>query len=115
VIDLGEIVFKTINVGTVSAGGTVEGSYTPEADYIIKKIIAIEKNDASLSNVTATFWIDNVPFTREVIPLGILQGYHTQVPPVEKKLGRGSTFKYSITNNYGASREIFLILELETA
>ena len=112
-IDLAEIVFKTINVGTVSSGGTEEGTWTPERDYIIKKIVAVEKNDESLSNVTVTFWIDEVPFTKELIPLGILQETPSLVIDIDKELGKGSVFKYSITNNYTADREIFLVLVLE--
>ena len=112
-IDLAEIVFKTINVGSVSAGATSEGTWTPETDYVIKKIVAVEKNDASLSNVTVTFWIDEIPFTKELIPLGILQETPSLVIDINKELGKGSVFKYSITNNYSASREIFLVLVLE--
>ena len=110
---MGEIVFKTINVGTVSAGSTSEGTWTPERDYIIKKIVAVEKSDQSLSNVTVTFWIDEVPFTKELIPLGILQETPSLVIDIDKELGKGSVFKYSITNNYSADREIFLVLVLE--
>ena len=106
-------IFKTIDVGSIAAGDTSSGSWTSDADYTIKKIVAVEKGGSSLANVTATLRIDEFTFTKDVVPLSVYQGYVNQVPELNYKLEKGRTFYYSITNNTSGSVDIYLVLVLE--
>ena len=106
-------VFKTIDVGTVSAGGSTSDSVTADKDYKIEKIIAVEKSGASLTNVTATLRIDDFVFTRDKIPLSVLQGYMNQVPELGYDWSKGSTLYYSVANDGTSDVNIYLVLVLE--
>jgi len=107
------IYFKTINVGTVSASGTVSKSWSADDDYTLKKIIAVEKGNSGLHNVTATMRIENFTFTKDNIPLSVMQNNIQYVPDLEYLFKKGQTFYVSITNNGTSDVEIFLVLVLE--
>jgi len=110
-----KLVFKTIDVGAVAAGATVEGYWTSNDDYTIKKIIAVEKSHSPLANVVATLSIDDDVFTVDKLPLSVFQGNITEVPELNYSLRRGARFKYAVQNSGTASIDLFIVLVLETA
>jgi len=60
--------FKTLNTGTIAAGGYAELQWTPDRDIIIRKGLLVERADKSLSNVQAYISIADVPYTKDYVP-----------------------------------------------
>jgi len=107
------LLFKTIDLGTISAGGSKSDTWEVDANYTLKHIIAVEKSGATLTNVVGTFWIDNATFTKEVVPLSVFQGYVNQVPVFDLPLKDGQKFKYSVENRGTTDVNVFIVLVLE--
>jgi len=108
-------VFKIIDVGDISAGGTVEKTYTAEDDYIIKRMYIVETTETpvGLQYITFTFWVDNVPYTKDKVNAKLFEGYTNQVPELNIDFSRGKTFRISLTNNHSSSTiKVQVILEL---
>jgi len=107
------LIYKTIDVGTVSAGATEEGNVSSDDQYTLKYVIAVEKGGTDLYNVTATLRIDDFTFTKDKIPLSILQRPVNQLLELNYDFTKGKTLYYSITNNLTSDVNIFLVLVLE--
>jgi len=107
--------FKLINVGSLSAGGSTEKSWTADEDYTIKRIYAVETTETAvgLQFLTATLRVDDYTFTTDSIPLSMLDGYKNQVPEIDVNFAKGRTFYASVTNNHSSSAiSCYLVLEL---
>jgi len=108
-------IFKTIDLGTIGSGGTVDKSWTADEDYKLVRLVAIEKNDKSLANVTVTARIDDFTFTKDRVPLSYFQDTPKMVIELNYDFTRNKTLYLSVTNNYAETRDIFIVLELEKA
>lgn len=107
--------FKIIDLGSISAGSTVQDEYTSDDDYILKRIYVVETTETAVGTafLTGTFRINDVPFTKDEVNLALFEGYRNQVPELDLALGKGSTFFYSVKNNHSSSAiSAQLILEL---
>ena len=105
--------FITIDLGSITAGGTVESKLKKSESWKIVKIKAIEKNDNSLANVTATIRIANNVKTDEVVPLSVFQGDENEVPELNWEWKAGDEFVISVTNNGTATVNVFIVLQVE--
>jgi len=108
-------VFKTIDVGSIAAGGSKSGEWTADDEYILKRIYAIEVTESAvgLQFLDATLRIDNDVLTKDSVRLSLFEGYTNQVPEIDRKFGKGKTFYYSIENKHSSSSiSVVLVLEL---
>jgi len=107
------IIFKLIDFGTIGAGGTTDKTWDADRDYTLKKIVAVEKNDYSLSNVTMTLRIEEFVATLDKVPLSLFQETPEYVMELNYDFPKGKTITISLKNDYTASRDIYIVLILE--
>ena len=111
---MGKKYWKVLDLGTISAGGSGSASWTADNDYIVNKMWAVEVNDESLSNVTATIKIAEEYETKDAIPLSSLgQDLETSWKP-KTEISKGQKISITAANNYSTSRTIKICLEIET-
>jgi hypothetical protein len=104
--------FKTIDIGSIAAGGQVEASWESDGDYTIKHIFLIEKTGASLRKVEVTIRKDNVPYTKDVVPAAVLSYDNVNIPELSISLADGQKIVFGLKNLETAAREIYAVLEL---
>jgi len=107
--------FKQIEVGSISAGSTKEGSWTADDDYVIHKIYIKEATETEIGTrfLNVTMRVDNYVFTKDKVRAEIFDGYYGQVPELNIEFGKGKTFYYSITNEHSSSAiSPYIVLEL---
>ena len=106
-------IFKLIDVGTVTAGKTVEDSWSPAESYIIHKMVAVETGGTSLADVMLTARIDEFVFTKDKVDLSIFQGHVNQVPVLDYPINAHQRLVYAVENNKTVDVDVHLILILE--
>ena len=108
-------VYKRVYDGTVTAGSTLQESsayWTADADYMIEKIIIIEKGGTALYKAPTTIRIDEENLTKEAIPASIFNPNEFYSPKLDLPFGKGKTIYFSLTNNVGSDITISIILKL---
>ena len=105
--------FKTLNTGSISAGSTVNKDWTPDTDIVIKKVMLIEKNDQSLSNVDVTITIADVPYTRDYVPGSAIGTDPEYCWKPDLEVSKGSKILFSVKNNTSSSVNIDIVIEYE--
>jgi len=110
---MGKKYWKVLDLGEIAAGGSSSKSWTADNDYILNKMWAVEVNDESLSNVTATIKVAEEYETKDAIPLSSLgQDLETAWKP-KVEISKGQKISITATNNYTASRTVKICLEIE--
>ena len=104
--------FKTLDLGTITAGAVSEKSWASDDDYIIKRIYFVEKADASLSDVVTTIRVGEVALSKEDVPARIFGTKLEDAVVLDISLGKAQIITVAVKNNYAASRSIYAILEL---
>ena len=104
--------FKTIDVGSVSAGGTQEKEWTSDDDYIIHKIYVVEKSGQTLYQYEVTITLDGYAVTKDVVPASILAPDSLFSPTLDIELGKDRVIKFSVENGESASRDCYIVMEL---
>jgi len=107
--------FKTIDLGSISAGGNVEKTWTADDDYIVKRMYIVETSETAvgLQFLKVTFWIDNTPYAKDFVNAYLFGGRPNQQIELDLPLGKGKTFKISVTNIHPSSSiSAHVVLEL---
>jgi len=108
--------FKTLNSGSIPAGGTVTKDWTADKDYTIKKVLVVNKGTATIDKVDLT-----IQFADNFKTLDYVNAYplavdleHAWEP--NEPLPRGSRVVVSFKNNDGtnaAQVDFVLLLEAQ--
>ena len=111
--------FKTIDSFTVSAGSTVEKTWTSDDDYIIHKIRLVETTTVGLANLktTITMAIAQEPgrpsvLTKDIVPGSVLTGYENQLPTLDIDISKSQVIKFSFENAGTSDVTIYVVMEL---
>jgi len=104
--------WKTINTGSISAGGTVEKDWSPDVDKTVEKITVSERDNLSTAKVDCYITIADEPKTKPDIPLKILDLDYANAPVLNWTLAKGVKIYFKITNNEAAARNLDIILWL---
>ena len=107
--------FKTINIGSVAAGASTEKTWTSDGDYILHRVMLVEKGGSTLYNYEVTITIsgeETETITKDVIPGSVLTGYWNQIPVLDLDLKNSWVFKISVSNGESAARDVYCVLEL---
>ena len=111
--------FKTIDSFTVSAGSTVEKTWTSDDDYIIHTIRLVETSGASLAllKTTITLSIAEEPprpkvLTKDLVPGSVFTGYENQLPVLDIPLNKSEVIKFSFENAGTSDVTIYVVMEL---
>jgi len=104
--------FRTIDVGSVSAGGSTEKTWTSDDDYTIHKIKFIEKSAGNLYQYEVTISIDNYVITKDIVSASVFTGNWNQLPILDISIKKSQVIKFSIENNESAARDCYIVLEL---
>jgi hypothetical protein len=105
-------VFKTLDLGSISAGAVKEADWTSDDNYTIKRIYFVEKTDASLSNVVGSIFIDSDALTKEDVPVRLFGTNLQNAIDIDRTLSTGKKFKVAVKNNSASSIAIYVVLEL---
>jgi hypothetical protein len=107
-------IVKIIEFGTITAGGTVEKSWTADDDYVIRHILIYADGQAPTKS-TVTMRIDNYVITKDKALCRTFGTNAEDALLLNIPFGRSSTFYASIKNNEGADKEFIVELVLEKA
>jgi len=66
------VTFKTINTGSITAGGYSEVDWTPDRDIVVRAVVFNERSDKSLSNVQAYIAFADIPYTKDFVPARLI-------------------------------------------
>ena len=113
---MGKIFFKQFELGSIAAGGTKEGDWTADRNYILHKIFVKEYTATEIGTrfLNCTFRIDDYVFTLDKVRGEIFDGYTNQVPELGIDLAKDKTFYYSVKNEHGSSAiSPYIVLMLE--
>jgi hypothetical protein len=104
----------TVDIGSIAAGATKEGSWEVDGDFILKRLLIIEKTGASINAVELTGRIDQAGFTEDVVPASVLHPSNNLNPELGIKLSKGQKVVFGLKNNEAAARNLYAVLELWT-
>jgi len=106
---------KTFEHDAVADGATVSGTWTADANYIIKRIHIRRKDGYALHKSTFYFKIADRVYTREVVPAGILAEDALITPVLDIPFKEAEKLDYTFVNKEGASIDIFIVFETHLA
>ena len=106
--------FKTLDLGTISAGGVVEKSWSSDDDYIIKRIYFVEKAGGDLSNVLTTIRVGEIALCKEDVPCRLFGTNLQNAVELNIPLGKSQIIVVAVKNNLTTSTAIYAVLELWT-
>jgi len=106
------VTFKTIDVGSVAGGAAFEKTWISDDDYIIHRIFIVEKTGATLYNVVATILIDNIPISKEDVPLSVFGSDVLNGIILDLEFKKSQAFKIAGKNNTTTTYNFFVVLEL---
>jgi len=104
--------FKNLDLGTISAGGVVEKSWSSDDDYIIKRIYFVEKAAGDLSDVLTTVRIGEVALCKEDVPCRLFGTNLQTAPEIDFPIRKAETIFVAVKNNLTTSVAIYAVLEL---
>jgi len=104
--------FKTIDIGSVAAGGQGEQKWASDDDYTIHKIMLVEKTGATLYKYLVTISIDSYVITKDTVPGSCLALPWSQLPELNVSLSKAKEIKISVGNGESAARDCYVVLEL---
>jgi len=104
--------FKTIDSFTVSAGGTVEKTWTADDDYTIHTIRLVETTGASLALLKTTITLDGYAVTKDIVPGSVFVGNWNQLPELDIPISKSQVIKFSFENAGTSDVTIYVVLEL---
>jgi len=107
--------FYNLQTGDIAPAGTFSLSYTAIQDYIIRKILAVEKTGATIGLVPITIKIDEIPLTKVAIPAIALGTNYENAVELNYPFKKDQKILISGTNEEAASRNIAFILILDKA
>lgn len=104
--------FKTIDSFTVSAGSTVEKTWTADDDYTIHTIRLVETTGASLTLLKTTITLNGYAVTKDIVPGSVLTGYQNQLPELDIDISKSQVIKFSFENADTSDKTIYIVMEL---
>ena len=107
------LIAKVVDIGTVAAGATESKKDTVEQDYILRKVLILEKGGTALNNVYVTMRIDNNFITKEAVLATVYQVNFNQAPPVDVEYRKGATLHISVENKSSSDVNVQAVLFLE--
>jgi len=105
--------FKTLNTGTISSGSSAEKKWSPNKDITIKKVMLIERDDKSLSNVKVYISVGGVPYTKDYVPGSAIGSDPEYCYKPNIRVTKGSEIYFKIENNRTDSVNIDIVFEYE--
>lgn len=104
--------FKTIDSFTVSAGSTVEKTWTADDDYIIHTIRLVETTTVGLANLKTTITLNGYAVTKDIVPGSAFVGYWNQLPELDIDISKSQVIKFSFENAGTSDVTIYVVMEL---
>jgi len=104
---------RNLQTGDIAAGATFSLEYTAIEDFIIRKILAVEKSGATIGKVATTIKIDEVPLTKPEIPAVGLGTNAENAIVLNYPFNKDRKILISGTNGEAATRNIAFLLILD--
>ena len=64
--------FKSLNTGDITTGNYAEKEWNPDRDITLHRIMIVERNDYSLSNVQVYIILSGQNITKDYVPASVL-------------------------------------------
>ena len=107
------LIAKAVDIGTVAAGATAPKTDTVEQDYILRKVLILEKSGAALNKVYVTMRINDKFITKGAVLATVYQVNFNQAPPVDIEYRKGATLHISVENKSTSDVDVQAVLFLE--
>ena len=105
--------FKTLNTGSIAAGGFAEVSWTPDRDITIKAVVFNERGDQSLSNVQVYITIADVPYTKDYAPARVIGTDLEYCWKPNLRVSKGARIYVKVVNSTAASINVDVVFLYE--
>jgi len=105
--------FKTLNTGDIDAGSYAEVEWTPDRDITIRKMLLIERSDASLSNVQVFISIADVPYTKDFVPGKAIGTNLEYCWKPNLPVPKGAKIYVKVTNSTSAAKNVDVVFVYE--
>lgn len=107
---------KTINSGTISAGGTVSKDWTADRDYVIKKVWVVNRGTAETKKIDLTIQFGDHFKTLDYVNAYPFEQTLKNAWEPNESLGKGERVYVSFKNNDTSnSGEMDFVMLLESA
>jgi len=106
-------IFKTLNTGDIADGGYKEVTWTPDRNITLKKMLLVERNDRSLSNVQVYISLADVPYTKDFVPGSVIGSDTEYCWKPDLALGSGTKIYVKIENHTGQTINVDVVFEYE--
>jgi len=105
--------FKTLELGTIAAGGSEEATWTPERDIVIKKVLINERTGAAVNALKTYISFAGQTYTKPFVPASAigtdLQYCWTPNQPIAK----GTEIYVKIENAGSSAVTVDVVFEYE--
>jgi hypothetical protein len=105
--------FKTLSITNVAAGGSGEVKWTTDRDLTVRKLMAIERSDKSLSNVQVYIAFAGTPYTKDFIPGSAIGSNPEYCYKPNLSLPKGTEVYIKLTNSRSDSVSVDFVFEVE--
>ena len=105
--------YKTFEKDTLAAAASWTQTWTVEADMLIKRIHIVEKTGLTLKKSTFYLKIAGDVKTHDLIPCSVLGPDISNSPVLDIALPKAAELSFTLKNNEGADRSLFVTFEIE--
>lgn len=105
--------FKTLELGTIAAGGSAEETWTPERDIIIRKVIVNERTGASVNAVKIYIEIAGQTYTKQFVPASVIGTNVEYCWKPDLKIPKGAEIYIKAENAGSSSVTLDVVFEYE--
>ena len=105
--------FKTLEVGEISAGANKSVEWTPDTDIVIHKVMVVEKNNKPLSAVKAYLKFAGNVMTEDFVPASVFGQDPEYCYKPEYEVGKGTKIYAKFTNEGTEAVTLYLVFEFD--
>jgi len=106
-------IFKSLNTGSITAGGYAEVEWTPDRDVTIRKVVFNERGGAALNNVQVYISIADVPYTKDFAPARVVGTDLEYCWKPNLPVPKGAKIYVKVTNSTGSAINVDVVFIYE--
>jgi len=106
-------IFKTLELGSIAAGGSAYEKWTPEKDITIKKMMINERTGAALNAVKIYIEIAGQTYTKPFVPASIIGSNPEYCWKPNLKVPKGAEIYVKAENAGSSAVNVDIVFEYE--
>ena len=106
-------VYKTVESGDIADTKEWSDQFKADQNYTIEKVFIMRKDGQAFTKSTITFWLENQPLTKDVVPCALFPPSEFDSPALGYEIKANQVFKWTLKNLEGTTISVFLVLKLK--